>query len=299
MKRKPFFKPGSLKFKNSGHTLTFSGRHYRCTLDCNGKCDKKEIQIDSRTLERRFSYLGSKFKIDDKSFGKLYRRMLAEYLPILILKAEEKAEEKDELLETTIKAIEKDVQTKNKIKSSDEKDFKESINEQNNSINIMILFAYLVGIVSVFSKEKSEAELGKSLALITKYIHLSDKGEIESIELEKWGWYILNFIDKQYPNYLSNLKKEGAVIINKKEDYCDYDPLKAIEYFDSQNIKIAMSDYRVNYFYNLIEKIQKLTELTMEANTENIPKAIFELFNQLSINPSMKFVTALSVIYKK
>lgn len=299
MNNKHFFKPSCLVFKNSGHALTLSDRNYRCVSSCKGECDKKEPQINQRTLERSFADMAKNFEIEEASFGKLYRKMLVDYLPVLIVEAEEKAEAQDEILKATLAVMKQEVEAGKKIKKSDEKDFKEAFSEEKNASYILVLFAYLVAVVSIFSKKEHEKDFGKTLALITKHVYLSDKGKIEGIELEKWGWYIINFIDKNYPDYLLKLRQNSVNILNVKEDFCDFKPLEAVHYFESQNIEIAISEYKTFYYYNLLTKIQNTTEILMTGNTDAIPRAMLELFTEFGKDPQVIFATHLSIIARK
>ena len=295
MIKKPFFKPSCLVFEKSEHKLTLSDRNYRCILDCKQKCTENEPQINKERMERNFSYLATKFKTKENSYNSLYRKMLVDFLPVLILQANDEAEYQEELLERTTEVINQEVKSKNKIKNSDIETFKESYAKRKSAHNVLILFAYLIAVIDIFSKKELEKELGKTLALITKHVYLSDKGKIENIELEKWGWYILNFIDKNEDNYLFNLKEKGVKILNEKENFCNLKPLEAIEYFNSQGIEIAISDYKINYFYNLLTKVQKLTELLMQADVKNIPIALSELFEEFGKNPQVELATSLSI----
>jgi|GEM_PF-2086102 len=299
MKKKPFFKPKSLTFKNSGHTLTLSKESYRCVRDCKGKCDQKEPQINKRRLERNFSNLAQEFEIKDNSFGKIYGGVFAEYLPIILIEALKNAEQQDEVIDTTLEVMQKEIELKNIIKKSDKKDLREALAKQNSATFLLVLFGYLLGFAGTFSYKENEKEWGKTLALITKNIYLSEQGKIESILLEKWGWYIVNFVNKYYPDYISKIKQKGVSILNEKEDYCNYGLMDAVHYFENQDFQISMSDYKNNQYYNLLEKFQGHLETLASSNIQEVQKSNIMLYNEMAKNPQMIMAENLSIIVGK
>ncbi len=296
MKKQPFFKKNSLIFRESGHSLTLSDRHYRCILKCKKKCNESESQTNAKDFERTFSRLAKKFVIDEKEFNKLYRQMLREYLPVMLIEAEDVAIEQEELLEATLDVMRQEAEEEKKLEKSDIEDFKNSDVKVSNARYSLVLLAYLVATISIFSKIKSEKHIGKTLELITKHVYLSNDGKIIEIELEKWGWYILYFIDRKHAGYILNLRENGVKIKNEKEPYCDFDPLRAIAYFQEQGIEIAISDYSTLYFYGLLTKMQGVVEELMKADTGQISKALVELFEQFQKDPQLEFAKGLSVI---
>ena len=77
----------------------------------------------------------------------------------------------------------------------------------------MVLFGYLIGLVVAMSSNTEPAERARNLALVCKKVYLSNDKKIVSVEFEKWGWYILNFIKRYKSDYMTNFNKAGDRVL--------------------------------------------------------------------------------------
>ena len=109
----PFFKKGSLMYEKSGHVLELSDGYYRCSEHC--KSDTGEKQIKAENLEKNFSYYVQKFRLEQKDAGKISDELMKKYLIDLL--TEPDIEGKQEVLDTTIRAMDEDLKNIKSVKA--------------------------------------------------------------------------------------------------------------------------------------------------------------------------------------
>lgn len=286
----PFFKKDSLVFLNSSHLLRLSNGYYRCDLDCKGKCEMKERQFKKELMEKRFTRFAGKFKITSDGAGSMVKKLFKKAL-IKIIDQEENDFGCEDIMETSIETARQDFKKKRKIKKSDLKDFEEALVKSNTLDRPAILLAYISGIIRSFSL--NQAGIGRDLALVTKKIFISNSGEIESIEFERWGWYILNFIDKNFPNYFYNLKQQGVKILNKEDEILNLDVDEAIEYFDN-NFEEALHNHSVTFFYSILSMLRKMVSAMTDGDPQKTNLAILKMYSEFATNPAIQLAFKLT-----
>jgi len=298
IKKFPYFKKGSLVFEKSDHRLRVSDRHYRCDLDCRGNCQEKEKQFKKESLERTFSRYAKKFSIDPIIATKLYQKlMMFEFMKIMFL-ADEKAESHNEFIHSTLTVMEQETTTKGRTRKSDIKDFEDGYVAQQKATGIAMLFGYLIGVLKVFAHPENERALGQSLAFITKDIYLTDTGKISKIQLEDWGWYMLNYLNRHIPNYLLGLKNNGVIITNPREQFLDLELYEAIKHFYKEGM-IDVSNKNIgNEHYHLLKFLQSMTKNMMTGDTQKMSQNLVELFRNISGDKQTELVIKLFPIIK-
>lgn len=265
-KKVPYFRDGSLVFENSGHVLTRSDRHYRCILDCNQKCEEiTEWQINAENIRRKFSRFSLKFAISPDEAKRISKKLIKVFLHKAVDEGLEDNPQ-DEVIETTLIASAQDIVKDGKMKKGDISTMNEMLLKKQKNSSHYLLFGGLVEALSDFSHTKKNQ--GQFLALITKKIYLSDKGKITKLEMENLGWYILNYIDKNIPNYLYNLKKSGVEIINKDQEIADMDLFEASEYFRNRPTEILLSSFYPSTLISIIEFFKESLKMLSFGNDE-------------------------------
>lgn len=288
----PFFKKDSILFDASKHILRLSNNYYRCDLDCRGKCKEKEGQFKKENFEKTFSRFANKFKIDMPGGEAIVKRLLKDTF-IRIINEEDDYSNED-IMQTTIDVIKQDFKLKRKIKKSDLKDFENALVRSNTIDSSVMLMAYISGVIRSLSLKDNSIGIGRDLALITKKVYISNRGEILSIEFEKWGWYILNYIDKKFPNYLNNLKAQGIVVLNKKDETSNMDITEAVDYFKDGDFKDALNNNSTSYFYSIFSILKKMMKTMLSNDTEKIKLQTMNLMQEFATNPALQVAFKIS-----
>lgn len=241
LKQLPFFKQGSLVFEESGHILRLSDRHYRCDLNCRGKCELPEKQIKIENLQRNFLTLLEKFEIKADAVDSILDRLMRENLADIILGPEKVLEQKDEIIDTTIIAAAQDWQKNGKVKRSDTKDIVQAYIEKKQGEYSILLAGMAFDVLRAINPNaQKRIGRGKTFARIIKALYLSNEGKILRIEFEPWGWYVLRLVNKNSPSYLDSVHKRGVVIVNKPDELENKNLAEAARYFVNTNPSEAL-----------------------------------------------------------
>lgn len=303
----PFFKNGSLVYARSEHELELSDKHYRCRKHC--KTSSGEKQIKKEDLQKKFTYFAQKFRLEQKEAVRVGDDLINKYLVSLLLDFDVTLG-KQEILDATVRVMDEDlkniktVQAEDKyyktgkfrgggkIKKGDIKDFEGAFVGKQRDVLPQQLFAVLLSYLKTLSDPRFAKHLGQGLALISMKIHLSNDGKILKIEFERWGWYILNYIDKHIPNYLNNLKKKGLTITNGYDEITDMEIGRAVRYFEGSNFLDAMNWFDVDSLYKLFEACRGVTK-SMKGSPEDIQKATLDMMDFMNTNPLAQFASGL------
>lgn len=303
----PFFKKGSLAYEKSGHELELSGRHYRCRKHC--KSESGEKQIKKENLEKNFSYFSQKFRVEQKVIAEMGNKLLNQYL-VSMLTNFEGTEGKQEILDNTIRAMNEDAKNiksvkaekeyfktgkykkGGKIKKEDIKTFEDTFVAKQKQLLPDQLFMVLLSYLKTLSDPRYAKHLGMSFGIISKKVYISNDGKILKIELERWGWYILNYINRSVPNYLNNLKKQGVIIVNGYDEINEMDIEEAVRYFDDLNFSEALNWLDVDSLYSLFGAMRGVIK-SLQGGPEETQEATLELFDFMNTNPFAQLATQL------
>lgn len=293
-KKPSFFKSGVLRFQNLDHPLTLSNGYYRCTLNCNGKCDVHTKQIQSETLERAFSRYAAKFAVDKKETSRILDKIMRANLMDILLGVEEMIGVEERVFENTVEAMKKDFENKKKL---DEEDFKistEALTKMTQAEYPTMLLAYMLGVLSALASPEREAELGRIFSFITKKVYLSDDGKIISVEFERWGWYILNTIGKHILNYLQKIRSFKIPIVNEKDEILNLPVAQAALYFGFGNTGEAMGA-EMNMMYGLMKYMRNSMQLAMGSiDPDKTNVAVLGLFEMMRNDPALAMVIKMT-----
>ncbi len=219
-----YFPGGVLMFQESGHTLTKDKDHYVCSQKQKGKCkESKEKRIKAELLERNFSRLAMKFSLPEGNEDFFMRQVVAKIFHTLIDESITNTQENDQkgdLFRFGVEALEAENKAGNKKEFERAfKDTKDGYMHQRMEENKVISFtAILLAVTMTFAKnQKSEAEIGKVVAYLSKEVYLSDDGKILNIHLHKLGNYIIQYIEKYVPEY-TKPSREFLVEVDKFDD---------------------------------------------------------------------------------
>jgi hypothetical protein len=292
-----YFRDGSLVFEKSGHVLTRSDRHYRCILNCNQKCKRiEEWQIKTESLNRKFARISLKFAIPPDEAKRISKKLLSVFLHKAVDEGM-KDNPQDEVIETTLIASAQDIVKEGKMKKGDMTTMNEMFLKKQKNSSPYLLFGGLVEALSDFSREKKNQ--GQFLALITKKIYLSDKGKITKLEMENLGWYILNYIDKNIPNYLYNLKKSGVEIVNKDQEIISKDIFEASEYFKNQPTEILLSSFHSSTLMDIVKLFKESLGLLSFTDDEQARSVqIWAVYNAMTNLPAFQLMLPVTGILK-
>jgi hypothetical protein len=290
----PFFKKDSIVFDKSKHILRLSNNYYRCDLNCRGKCNEKEGQFKKENFEKTFSRFANKFKINIVGGEDIVRRLLKDTLIRMINEEDDYSNE--DIMQTTVDVIKQEFKKKGKIKKSDLKDFEKALVRSNSIDSSVMLMAYISGVIRSLSLKDNSIGIGRDLALITKKVYISNRGEIMSIEFERWGWYILNYIDRISLNYLNNLKQQEVNILNQKDETSDLDITEAVDYFKEGDFENALNNNSTSYFYSIFSILQKMMKTVLGGDTEKIKLQTINLMQEFATNPALQLAFKLTPI---
>lgn len=287
IKTQDYFKSGTVVFLNSGHPLCLSNNHYRCQLDCNHKCEeKKEGQFKKEYFERNFSRFAKNFQIQKYEVEILRKKFMRKYFMDVLLGVEETNQGKEEIVEANISNMKENLEKGKSVKRIANETLDELV-EINRDEYPLILFSYLIGLMATLSKPEEEKWLGQALALITKRVEISDGGTIEQIEFERWGWYVLNLINKNSINYLWKIKNEkGVKILNDtKDELIEKGILEAIDYFKESDFEDALHNHMPDTQYQYYAVVKNLMKGMYEGDTEALQKALTETVERMANDP--------------
>ena len=144
------------------------------------------------------------------------------------------------------------LQAGKKIKPADIKAADDALVRQQQAEYPIMLLGFALNVISAFMNPDKEKLIGHNLALMTKHVYLSNDGKILKIELEKWGWYLLTYINKRSPGYLNNIRKKRVVITNKSDELTDKSFSEAALSFGVGNTGEAMGQ-EGNALYELLK----------------------------------------------
>ena len=302
----PFFKKGTLVFSDSGHELELSDKHYRCKEHCRSFFGERQIKKDN--LEKNFTYYVQKFRIESKEAGKISDDLMKKYLIDLLMDPD--IDGKQEVLDTTIRAMDEDLKNIKSVRAEDEfyetgefkgggtiskediKTFEEAFVAKQVEILPQHLFAILLSYLKTLSDPAYAKYLGQGLALISKKIYISDSGKIEKIEFERWGWYIMNYFDKRFPNYLNNLKVNGVVITNGYDANTELGIREAINEFRGSNFYEALNWLDVGSLTELFGILRSVIK-AMKGSPEDIQLATLQVMDFMNTNSLAQFTSQM------
>lgn len=302
-KKPPFFRQGTLVFKESGHTLLISDRHYRCLLSCKGKCNANgEKQINKETLDRAFSRLAQKFQINQETGKKFMNRLMRDNLCDMLFGAEDDSDAEQEIIDATRAVMLQDITKNKKVKTSDIKAIDDAFVKQQQAEYPLMLLGVTLNLISAFINPHKQAFIGQNLAYVTKRVYLSNDGKIQEIELEKWGWYVLNLIDKQSPNYLNRIREKKIRITNKPDELTGLSFSEAALSFGIGNAGKAMGQ-DATMVYGLFKVMRDALANTLDGDPDKINQGNALMYDYFANNPSFallaKMVGAAGLEIKK
>ena len=302
----PFFKKGTLVFSDSGHELELSDKHYRCKEHCRSFFGERHIKKDN--LEKNFTYYVQKFRLEPKPAEKISDDLMKKYLIDLLTDPD--IDGKQEVLDTTIRAMDEDLKNIKSVKAEDEyfktgnykgggtiskediKTFEEAFVAKQVEILPQHLFAILLSYLKTLSDPAYAKYLGQGLALISKKIYISNDGKILKIEFERWGWYILNYFDRRFPNYLNSLKEKGVVIANGYDKITELEIREAINEFRGSNFYEALNWLDVGSLSDLFGILRGVIK-AMKGSPEDIQMATLQVLDFMNTNPLAQFASQM------
>ena len=285
-------------YEESGHELRLSGRSYRCDKDCNRKCNVAgEKQLNKETFERKVSRLGEKFQITPDEGILLFNKIMRENLCDIILGTAEEVERKHEQVFLTRRTLLQDAEA-GKIEASDVEYIDESLVQAEKAEYPLMLMGIALSFLKACANPEQEAAFGQNLSYLAKHICLSNEGKIVGIELEKWGWYLINYVDRNLkyraPSYLAKLKEGKVNIVNKHDEILDLSFQEAAMSFGGGNSKEALGQDMTLMYESL-----KLMREVMGNAFSNDPRATPAIYEALLTNPAfmvvMKAVASLGL----
>jgi hypothetical protein len=217
---------------------------------------------------------------------------------------------KQEVLDTTIRAMDEDLKNIKSVKAEDEyfetgkykgggklskediKTFEDTFVAKQVEILPQHLFAILLSYLKTLSDPAYAKYLGQGLALISKKIYISDSGKIEKLEFERWGWYIMNYFDKRFPNYLNNLKANGVVIMNGYDAIIELGIREAIEEFRGSNFYEALNWLDVGSLTELFGILRSVIK-AMKGSPEDIQLATLQVMDFMNTNSLAQFASQM------
>jgi hypothetical protein len=286
--KQPYFKPGSLVFYGSRHNLIKDGKYYRCGRGSNQICEFEDRRVNSETLERKFSRLGQKVYQKDVDVTSMSKKIMKENFVDLLFGLDERTEGKDELADSTLQVMKQDIEKKKKIKKSDEKDFYDNYVGSLRAEHPIMLFGFTLGIIRLLANKLPEAEMGRSLALLAKKIYITDRGEIHSIELERWAWYSINLLAKD-----GRFNKEKFVkdlnITNQADSLHELGIAEASLSFGTEEFPSAMNE---NFLLPVVmmKFMKDSLNNVISDDAEDVNKNALELLNQFQNNPVLRIL---------
>ena len=217
---------------------------------------------------------------------------------------------KQEVLDTTIRAMDEDLKNIKSVKAEDEyfktgnykgggtiskediKTFEEAFVAKQVEILPQHLFAILLSYLKTLSDPAYAKYLGQGLALISKKIYISNDGKILKIEFERWGWYILNYFDRRFPNYLNSLKEKDVIITNGYDAITELEIREAINEFRGSNFYEALNWLDVGSLSDLFGILRGVIK-AMKGSPEDIQMATLQVLDFMNTNPLAQFASQM------
>ena len=294
-KIRPLFRQGTLIFKESGHPLRISDRHYRCDLDCKRKCHLKEPQIKRDTLDTAFSRLTEGLEIDTITMKAIYKDVMKSYFVDVLFENFDEKDAQQDIIDTSIAAMRADLEVGNPMELEDVPDVQNAFVRIQQLDYPSLLFSYLMGTIAAFSEHRRPAERARNLALITKSIEISKDKKIVGIEFERWGWYILNFVKKYKPDYL---KKFSIKVLNTEDEILGLPLNEAMRYFNADNFNEALHNHNASEIYPVFGMMKTMTTALISGDPKEMQAAVVEMMTTLTQLPAAEFSTRIKPLLK-
>lgn len=292
VKLRPFLAKGSLKFKESKHSLVRDGLYYRCSQQSKGRCkNTKERLIKIRDFEKKLDKVIDKFKLPDGDGGKICDSLLPTFFQSFSLNLSQDLNNND-VLEPTVNVMIESLKNGKDIDKKDLLEFKRRYIESLKIAYSNMLFGYMVDTLMFFGRvepgknpflryTQQKFKLGakykrQKFVLNVKTFYLSNDGNIENLEFEGWAWYMLNYFNKFSPFYLHNLPS-GLILNTKKFESLDYNKVLT---------EFAKNNYRDTYSTSIFA-----TKYAKEKILKKIFSGIENLTNRQKIDYLMKLNT--------
>ena len=292
-KKPKLFRQGTLVFERSGHALVISDRYYRCIPSCKGKCNANgEKQIRKETLDRAFTRLAQKFALDEKTGKRILNQLMRDNLCDLLFGTMDNSDAEQEIIDSTRAVMLQEVVTKDKVHSSDIKDMDDALVKQQQAEYPIMLLGTTANLIAAFMNPHKEAMIGFNLALLCKRIYLNNKGKILKIELEKWGWYTLNFIEKQSPGYLKKLAEKKIIITNKPDEITNLSFSEAALSFGVGTAGEAMGQ-DATMLYGVFRIMRGSLGTLVDGDPDKMNKANALMYDYFQKNPSFALLTKM------
>lgn len=295
IKKLPYFKPGSLVFRGSGHNLIKDGEYYRCGKASNQLCDFHDRRVKSETLERAFSRLAKNLHQKQVDLEPMFKKIMQDGFVELLFGMDERTLGKDELGEATLEVMKEDVESGKKIKKSDEEDFYENYMNNLRAEHPIMLFGLALGVGRLIGNKLPEAEMGRSLALLSKRIYITDRGTIHSIELERWAWYSIQLASK---HALLDIEKftEKLKVVNEPDALHRLSVSEAALKFDTEDFPSALNE---NFLVPVVmmKYIKESLDNILTEDPEEMKKNSLELLNEFQNNPVLRILFGAATIF--
>jgi hypothetical protein len=268
----PFFNRGNLVYKNSGHTLTQLNGYYMCSQRQKGKsiCGN-EGNLKVEDFERRFKRYVDKLKIDEETARKLFYEVDRKGVD-LREKIEPQETKQNNNMNICIKAIERDIKDKKKIKTGDITSFKESYIRALKINYEKYLLILIMDCLKFLGKPGTKTS-DEWFSTFFYKIYLSDTGKILSLKMEGIGDYIIRLIENKIPGYL----KTAEVNITERINFPSLDFVKVMDYFRENNYRDTLSFFPFGSEYAEEKQSKQLFEWMKKAEDKEILKTLYFL----------------------
>ncbi len=290
-KKLPYFRSGTLVFADSGHVLGISDRHYRCALSSHRKCNANgERQINKETLERSFGRLAGKFEVDKKVCLAISDEILKKTMWELVVGLEEQSDSQEEIMTATTEVMWQEGVVNKKVEPSDIEDFERAFIKSQEVDYPIMLCGFIINFLKMASHPENEAMLGRNLAILTKQIKLTKEGKILEIELEPWGWYTVNYIEKYSAGYLKGIKDKGVKILNTPNEFLKL-PIHeaALKYGVGYTHEAMGQDMTV--IYGMFRYVKDMMRISLNLNPEQMAVALPYMFKRLQNDPAIRIIS--------
>ncbi len=218
---------GFLVYEKSGHVLTYNNGYYICSQKLKGKCSNTaESNIRLDIFKKELQAITPVFKADEKSLKNIFYEL--EKIKIdIVVKIDEEAETKINLMNDTLVVMEQDLKKDVKFKLSDIQTLKSIYLELLKIAYPHLLISIFQECIKTFGGLHPEPVMNQVMQLLIQKVYLNDNGKILKIKFEGWGDYMFQYLSKKLPDYLRNLK----VPIVDRRQFADLDVMKTLYYF--------------------------------------------------------------------
>ena len=246
----------------------------------------KEPQIKRDTLDKAFSRLTEGLEIDDATMKTIYKDVMKSYFVDVLFENFDEKDAQQEIIDASIAAMKADIEAGNSMVREDIPDVESAFIRIQELDYPSLLFAYLMGTIAAFSINRRPTERARNLALITKSVEISKDKQIVSIELERWGLYVLHFIQEYKPNYL---KKLGIKVLNTDDELLKLPLKEAMLYFNAGNFLEALHNHNASEIYPLFGMMKGLVTSLIDGDPKKMQVALVDMMTQLTQNPAAEF----------